>query len=95
MTDENAEVEARMFALWREMADKDVEHGIDWPGVARRLFRALDESAAREAAARAEGAQAVVEAVEERLRYMQTLDSYEDDLGLLTAARIARSGVES
>ena len=32
-----------LHAIWREAAEKGIEHGIDWPRVVLDLFRALDQ----------------------------------------------------
>jgi hypothetical protein len=38
-------------SIWRDLADKRIEHGVDWPSIVRTLFRDLDEAAERERAA--------------------------------------------
>ncbi|HET6917241.1 MAG TPA: hypothetical protein VFH56_14200 [Acidimicrobiales bacterium] len=37
-----AEYETALRSLWRELADKDIEQGVDWPYIARTLFADLD-----------------------------------------------------
>lgn len=39
------EHEKNLRALWRKLADKGIEMGTDWPGIARVLFRDLDDAA--------------------------------------------------
>ena len=45
----SAEKDARagLHAIWREAAEKGIEHGIDWPRVVLDLFRDLDRAEGR------------------------------------------------
>lgn len=60
-------------ALWRGLAERDIEHGADWPYIARTLFSDLDEARGTGVALLAEvetlrGKVAAVEALAERWR---------------------------
>lgn len=45
MGDQAPEMEqkAALRALWRELAEKRIESGTDWPAIARTLFRDIDD----------------------------------------------------
>jgi len=47
-----AEVARR--ALWRDLAEKGIEAGVDWPRVVRTLFRDLDDAKTTEVVLRGE-----------------------------------------
>lgn len=45
MSNEHAAQKEALHSIWRDLAEKRIEHGVDWPGIARSLFRDLDQAA--------------------------------------------------
>ena len=70
MSEHSAEKGARagLHSIWREAAEKGIEHGIDWPRVVLDLFRSLDaakaDRAQHDAAVRAEVGERIASAIE-------------------------------